>query len=125
MDFEFKFEGRGGLPSLIFNENKGTIKIYGKSLVMVKENFYLPLFKKLDEYLSFPRDIELTIDLEFFNTLSAKYLLELFYLIEEKQIKNNKDFIVKWMYEDEDIKDSGENYSKMIKYAEFELIKKN
>lgn len=124
MEFEFEFNGENGLPSLKFNESTGLLKIYGKSLVLSKDNFYEPLYKKMEEYLKIPRNINIEIDLEYFNTVSAKCLLDLFKMIEEKQIQSQRDFFITWYYDDIDIKESGNDFASILKYPDFEFIEK-
>lgn len=120
-----KFEGTNTLPSLIFEEDQGTILIEGKAVdVECRENFWNPLLEKLETYLEEPRDITVTIDLDYFSTRSSKAMLEMFKLISDKSQLNNKEFIVEWYYgDDEDTLEAGEDYQSMVPKAEFKFIK--
>jgi hypothetical protein len=120
-----KFEGTFGLPSLEFDEDKGMIKIWGKSIaVEAKEDFWLPLIEKLDSYLDDPRDIVITIDLEFFSTSSSKAMLEMFKLVEEKTQEKERKFLVEWIYDDEELLEAGEDYQTMVPKADFKFVEK-
>ena len=121
-----KFEGTKTLPSLEFDEDKGQIKIYGRSVdVEAKDNFWDPLLNHLEKYLDEPKDIVVSIDLEFFSTRSSKSILEMFKLIEKKTVKENqKEFIIDWIYDDDELLEAGEDYELMVPKANFKFIKK-
>lgn len=120
-----KFEGTFGIPNLEFIENKGIIKIYGNSFgFAAKENFWDPLIKKIDTYLDNPRDIVITIDLEFFSTITYKSMLEMFKLVEKKTEKTKKKFKIEWVYEDEELFEAGMDYKTMFPEINFEFVKK-
>jgi len=106
-----KFEGNHELPSLEFDEATGYMKISGYSVAMDDRDFWGPLTAKVEEYLEQPRDINLDIELEYFNTPSAKRLLHLLKIIDDKA----KNAIVTWIDDDdEDMREAGEDYASMI-----------
>ena len=111
-----KFEGNHELPSLEFNEDEGTLKIWGRSIATeAKADFWAPLLDKLDTYLNDPRDIVVTMEMEFFATSSAKAILEMFNLLTEKVVINNKRHVlIKWISDDEDMEEAGEDYQSMV-----------
>ena len=76
-----QFIGTENLPSLDFDEDSGVLIISGRSTSVEKDDFWNPLIEKMDSYLDVPRDITIVIDLEYFNTTSAKSMLDLFNLI--------------------------------------------
>jgi hypothetical protein len=121
-----KFNGTFGLPSLDFDEEKGLIKIFGRSIaVEAIEDFYKPLKDKLEDYLSSPRDITMAVELEFISTSSAKALLELFMICSRKVVKEHKNvFTIEWIYEDEDDLEVGEDYQDVLPLATFKFIEK-
>jgi hypothetical protein len=68
------------------------------------------------EYIKTPADVTcLDITLEYFNSASAKLLIQLFLKISFVQLKNKK-FIINWYYEegDEDILERGEYFSSVL-----------
>ena len=119
-----KFEGNHELPSLELIEDEGILKIWGRSIMMEPKDFWQPLYEKMDVYLEDPRDIVISIDLEFFNTPTAKKLLDLLNLLKVKTDKNKRKLLIKWFYEDEDIKEAGEDYQSMITNSKWKFIEK-
>jgi len=121
-----KFEGNKELPSLDFVEDEGTIKIWGRSTATeAKADFWGPLLDKLDTYLDDARDIVVTIEMEYFATSSAKAMLEMFNLLAQKVVvKNNRKVLVKWISDDEDMEEAGEDYQSMVSKLTWKHIKK-
>jgi len=120
-----KFKGNDELPSLELNEDEGTIKIWGRSTgIEAKADFWGPLLDKLDIYLNDPRDIVVSIEMEYFATSSAKEMLEMFSLLARKVIVNNKrKVLVKWISDDEDMEEAGEDYQSMVSKLTWKHIK--
>lgn len=86
---------------------KGLLKITGRSTSLTSKEFFEPLLKWIDDYISndFVKT-EIHIKLEFFNTRTSK---ELLFLLRRF---NNKDCKILWYYEydDNDIFDAGKDY---------------
>jgi hypothetical protein len=119
------FKGNHKLPSLEFIEDEGTIKIWGRSISTESIlDFWRPLHDKLEEYLSDPRDMVITMDMEYFATSSAKAMLEMFHLFETLIIDKKRKALVKWLYDDEDMLEAGEDYSSMTPKLEWKFIEK-
>ena len=119
-----QFKGTNNLPSLDFDEEAGLLILTGRSTSVEKDDFWNPLIEKMDSYLNTPRDITMVIDFEYFNTTSAKSMLELFKLIVNKTKKNNKTFLIEWFYDDNDMMVAGEDYSSMIEGVTWKLIER-
>ena len=120
-----KFEGNKELPSLEFVENEGYLKIWGRCISLTaREDFWNVLIEKMKEYLEEPKDIIFDIDLIFFSTVSAKSILDLLKIMQEKIKDNNKNLTVNWIYEDEDGLEAGENYFSILNKIDWKFIKK-
>ena len=119
-----EFKGNHELPSLLFNEEIGLLKIWGKSISMERDDFWNPLNEKMREYLEEPRNISLSIDLEYFNTTSAKAIFDLFKLIEKRTTSMKTNFDIEWVYEDTDIEEAGRDFNIIVKKADWTFIKK-
>jgi hypothetical protein len=120
-----KFEGNHEMPSLEFIEDEGRIKIWGRSIAMeIKLDFWQPLLDKLEDYLTDPRDITLILDFDYFNTPSAKEILNVFKLIDKSTSQNKRNFLIKWMYEDEDMLEAGEDFCSIVSSPTWKFIKK-
>lgn len=121
-----KFKGNKELPSLEFIEEKGIIKIWGRSIgINAVTDFWMPLFDKLEEYVFKAKDIELSLDLEYFSTSSSKALYEIFKLLQAKiVIKYKKTVVVKWIYDDENLLEAGEDYNSLFPKLTWKYIEK-
>jgi len=114
------------LPVIIYDEMKGTISITGRSIsVAVEEYFsnFLPYLK--DNLEKNPMDITVELDIEYFNTKTARLLLRFFYTIKEYVVDKNFKADITWIIEewDDDIKEAAEDYAIMSK-MEFKYIYK-
>ena len=110
-----KFEGTKQLPSLEFDEAIGHIKIFGVSIAIEPSDFWSPLLAKMITYLEDPRDIHLEIELDYFNTPSAKQILSLLNLIDKRTGETKRKFVVTWHDDDdEDMRETGEDFASMI-----------
>ena len=112
---ELRLPGTKSSPEVILNPS-GIIKIKGRSISENILDFFKPVEEWVIEYIKTPADITcLDITLEYFNSASAKLLIQLFLKISYVQLKNKK-FIINWYYEegDEDILERGEYFSSVL-----------
>lgn len=112
---ELKLPGTKSSPDVILNPS-GIIKIKGRSISENILDFFKPVEEWVIEYIKTPADITcLDITLEYFNSASAKLLIQLCLKISHVQLKNKK-FIINWYYEegDEDILERGEYFSSVL-----------
>ena len=110
-------------PSVALSTN-GVLKIEGRSIPEDAAKFFKPL---LDWTKDFTADeIRVDIKLEYFNTSSSKFILEMLRLLENNP--NNSNIIVNWFYEegDLDVLESGQYFESIIgipfKYIEYEEL---
>ena len=95
---------------------EGLIKIKGRSIHENVEMFYSPVEKWVDEYIKSPADVTcVDMNLEYFNSASAKVFIHLLEKIKHVSLKNKK-YVVNWYYEvgDEDILERGEYFSSIL-----------
>lgn len=116
-------QGTRQTPEVEFDGTSGLLKIGGRSIPENSFDFYDPVLKWLDEYISSPNETTtLEVMLEYFNTSSSKYILEIF-----KRFKNlassGADVKIKWYYDedDEEMMETGEDYED-VTGLNFELI---
>jgi len=99
-------------PAVTFIANTGTFNIEGKSIPERTEEFYEPILSWIDEYFQDPPE-ETTLDLklEYCNSASTRYVLDILERFEVQHKKGVK-VTVNWYYEedDEDMLDLGESY---------------
>lgn len=94
----------------------GVIRIKGRSIHENSIVFFKPLEDWVNEYVKEPADLTcVEVNLEYFNSASAKILINLLQKISYVRLKNKK-FIINWYYEegDEDILERGEYFSSVL-----------
>lgn len=110
------------LKIILDKENK-TFTFEGRSLPENTVKFFEPVIKWLKEYREDPvGDIEVDMNFIYFNTSSAKLLLEVLRIFETiYKAGNDMKIIWHYMTEDYDIQEAGEEYSTMVSMP-FEYI---
>lgn len=119
----YKSESTSSTPLIDFVLQEGTLEIKGRSIPENSFAFYQPLNEALSEYAKAPKErTTLTVILEYFNTSSAKCLLDFFKALEILHGKTS-NVTIKWGYqeEDENILEAGREYQSMLK-LNFELF---
>ncbi|HAN17295.1 MAG: hypothetical protein A2X13_00430 [Bacteroidetes bacterium GWC2_33_15] len=110
-------------PSVALGTN-GVLKIEGRSIPEDAAKFFKPILDWTKEYTS--NEIRIDIKLEYFNTSSSKFILEMLRTIENNP--NNSNVVVNWFYEegDLDVLESGQYFESIIgipfKYIEYEEL---
>lgn len=111
-------------PYIHFDPVTGKFEMKGKSVPEDTSFFYKPVMEWLDEYLKHPaKTTALNIQLDYFNTSSAKYLVDIFRRIEQIGKQNKGEVMINWLYNELDIEmmESGEGYKSILK-LNFNLI---
>lgn len=104
-------------PYIFFDPDKGEFTIKGMSCSENAGEFYKPVLDWLDKYIEnpSPNGTLITVNLEYFNTSSAKCLMDVF---EKIARLNKKGYQIKinWYYEedDEDMYMAIEDFSEVI-----------
>ena len=107
----------GEFPEVEFNKKNGRLKISGKSFMEDTVAFYTPVMEWLNAYKLNPHEItEFTFSLEYMNTSSSKFLLDIFQLLNEIHRKNQGVKVI-WRYyeDDEDMEETGKQYEELFK----------
>jgi len=113
-------------PEIRFENSTGMLQIKGRSFPEDAHRFYNPILNWLDNYVLQSADTTyLEVFLEFFNTSSSKYFLEIFKRLKKIETYRNKNITVRWFYEkdDEDMYETGIDY-RDISNLNFEIIGK-
>ena len=103
-------------PKVDFDPATGDLKFYGISIPEHGNMFYFPIVKWLDEYsMTYPPKINLSIMLDYINSSSVKYFMDVFEKLESIK-KNGSEVAVEWYYEsdDEEMRDVGEEYEEAL-----------
>ena len=110
-------------PSVALSTN-GVLKIEGRSIPEDAAKFFKPLLDWTKDFTY--KEIRVDIKLEYFNTSSSKFILEMLRLLENNPDNNN--ILVNWFYEegDLDVLESGQYFESIIgipfKYIEYEEL---
>ena len=110
-------------PKINFNASTGILEISGRSIPENTFEFFNPVLLWLDEYSQNAQDeTTINVNLEYFNTSSSKYILEIFKRLKGL-INDGKEVLVKWYYEedDEEMMETGEDYED-VSGLTFEII---
>jgi hypothetical protein len=123
MDDLIRFEDKN-TPYVFLDQNNGCIELKGSSYKEDTITFYDPIMEWVYKYVRHPKETTVYIDLEFFNTSSAKILLIMIKTLSKIQ-KAGYKLTVNWFYyEDDDaIRDSGLSFS-LLSHLKFNLINK-
>ncbi len=106
-------------PNVKLDPATSTYYIKGKSIPDNSIEFYEPVFDWFSEFLSNPpKEFVLHVALDYFNTSSAKCLIDIFKRFQEAHLTGNVAVEVIWEYEegDEDMLDSGNDYKSSLKF---------
>lgn len=110
-------------PEIILDVENNSFKIAGRSIVENPGEFYAPIYNWLNEYVKAPLDFtNFIIDLEYFNSSSARQIMEIIMLLEKINKNTDKKVKVSWMYEegDEMSKERGDEI-KLVSKLDFEV----
>jgi hypothetical protein len=102
-------------PEIILNP-EGIIKIKGRSIHENVTDFFAPVEEWISDYILAPAEVTyVDLNLEYFNSASAKVMIHLLQKIMYVSLKHKK-FIFNWYYEDgdEDIFERGEYFSSVL-----------
>ncbi len=103
-------------PQVVLDYEKESFVIKGKSFPSDVEKFFNPILHWLDEYAHNPKkQTIINFELDYYNTASSKYILELLYRLEEMSFSGH-NVQIKWHYpeDDEDMETSGIEYSEIV-----------
>ena len=110
-------------PGINFDSSNGSVSISGISIPENSQEFFEPLDKELDIYLSSPqKNTSIEFKLEYFNTsttLIIRNIIRKLFSISDKTNLN-----VKWYFEndDEDMQEAGQEFKMLFNKINFDLI---
>jgi hypothetical protein len=122
---ELRISPTKNTPEIILNP-EGIIRIRGRSIHEDVTDFFAPVEDWVSSYIDVPAEVTcVDLNLEYFNSASAKVFIHLLQMITYVTLKHKK-FIFNWYYEDgdEDILERGEYFSSVLDVP-FNFIKIN
>lgn len=105
-------------PYILFDGRIGLLKIEGRCIPEDAKGFFKDLQESLDEYDKDPKEIfNFIINLEYFNTVTARELMNIFYHLQKFPSK------VLWCHEkkDSDMIEAGQDFQEILKTVPFEF----
>jgi hypothetical protein len=120
---DYSVERTFNTPEVALVPAEGILRIEGRSIPEDPGDFYEAVIQKLTEYYENPQKLtSIEIKLEYINSGSSKYMLELL-RTAKKFCDSGCDTLVNWYYEedDESILELGQHYKNTIKIP-FKLV---
>lgn len=112
-------------PELKFDFTNHRLLLSGESYPEDAAAFFGPLLQALSKYLDSlsVESVELELRMTYFNSSSAKALMNIFQLLERAAARG-LPIRVRWFYDPEDdaMEEFGEDFSEDFEHGEFELI---
>lgn len=112
---ELKLTASKNTPEIIMHPD-GIIRISGRSIHENVNEFFAPIEDWLSRYIISPADVtHVHMNLEYFNSASAKIFVHLLQKVTYVSLKHKK-FVFNWYYEDgdDDILERGEYFSSVL-----------
>lgn len=109
-------EGTDTVPTVTLS-TEGKLKIEGRALIEDAYKFFRPILTWVREFAA--DDLQIDINLEYFNTSVSKQLHDFFQTIQDNP--NNKKINLNWHYEegDDEMLESGEIYEDLFPRIKF------
>lgn len=112
-----KLEETEHTPEVVLDANEGVFTMTGRLIILDSHAYFSPIMRWWQSYLTQPNEsTTIVMKLEYFSTANSKSLTSMFRMLQD--LPNLK---VVWYYDDEDLKDSGEDF-KNFSSVPFELI---
>ena len=112
-------------PEVDFDFERGRLALRGESYPEDASAVFGPIFAALDRFLSESagRDLTFEFDLTYFNSSSAKALMNMFQLLDRAAAQGTR-VAVSWLYaaEDDTMKEFGEDFSEDLEHVTFTLV---
>jgi hypothetical protein len=109
----FYLEGSEDTPRINLNKEKGIFEISGRSIPEDPAAFYSPVLEWIKHYKGEAnKSTAFVFKLEYFNTASAKIILDILYALE-----GIPNITVQWCFQedDEDMEEAGEEFCELVK----------
>lgn len=112
-------------PEVDFDFAAGALSLKGESYPEDASSVFGPIFSSLDGFLAGAEGREIRFDFEliYFNSSSAKALMNMFQMMENAAERGVR-IIVNWTFapDDETMKEFGEDFSEDLEHVTFNLV---
>lgn len=113
----FVLDATKNTPSILLDPTNNKFEVEGRSLPENAIMFYSPVIEWLRAYREQSNpETKVSFKIDYFNTPSAKPILDILKVIDEIKDKGSKTHVT-WYYrhDDDDMREVGEEYSEFIK----------
>ena len=111
-------------PDVNFDFDSGRFRMSGEIFPEDAAAFFGPILERIEAYVRTVRDVDITFDfqLQYFNSSSAKGLMNLFRLLEQAAENGNR-VQINWYYDadDDTIFEAGEDFAEDLEQATFAM----
>lgn len=112
-------------PAVDFDFERGVLSLKGESYPEDASAVFGPIFSALEGFLAEPgpKDVRFDLELIYFNSSSAKALMNMFQLLD-KAAEGERRIAVNWIFapDDETMKEFGEDFSEDLRHVVFTLV---
>jgi hypothetical protein len=118
-NYFYESDAKNKIPTVKFDAKQGTLEFEGISRSENARAFYSPIFNWVHSYCDAPKqETTLKINLSYFNTGSAKCLMDIIQTLIEAHQEGKTHFKIEWYYqeEDEDMQQTGSNFSNLLNF---------
>ncbi len=112
-------------PEVDFDFKRGILSLRGESYPEDASAVFGPIFEALERFLPMAgaREIRIDFDLTYFNSSSAKALMNMFQMLDHAAA-NGARIVVSWFFapDDDTMKEFGEDFSEDLEHVTFNLV---
>ena len=111
----FRLEGSEKTPNIEGDIAKGKLSMSGECVPENAQEMFASFHEWLEEfYINSPENVEIIFDLEYFNTPTAKIILDI--MRKFADLAENRNVKIIWLYEeyDEDMEETGSDYKVIV-----------
>ncbi len=112
-------------PEVEFDFKHGLLSLRGESYPEDASAVFGPIFEALDKFLASVdgREVRVDFDLTYFNSSSAKALMNMFQMLDRAGGAGAK-IAISWFYspDDDTMKEFGEDFSEDLEHVTFSLV---
>lgn len=104
-------------PSVLFDPSRGVLEIRGCSIHENSDRFFRPLLDQVEAYAQRPvKSTVVRVALSYFNSSSAKYVLDLLKLLDEAHASGHGKVVLEWYYDEDDLdmQEAGNDYRMLL-----------
>jgi hypothetical protein len=119
MALSFNIPSTEKTPAVEIHHKEGMIRVSGCSIPENADRFYAPIQDEVERYAASPRPrTTVHIALEYFNSSTSKYLLDLLKRLEDLHATGLSQVTLEWYFQegDLDMKEAGEDYRSLVEF---------